>query len=301
MLLRRTYTVDGISYSLGARPSNLYPSIVLQSKREVTKKWLIAIDLDGTLFGADRQVSERTADTIQAIQLRGHAIVIVTGRSAHSAMPRLGSIPSGARLVCSNGAYEYNRQTQTIAWSRTISRLSVDALHGRIIDALPDASFGWETAAGLSYEQQFVAQAGGAHTLEQGGSAEPLGCSDTLKLYVRTPALARSHLQQHLLPIVGDQSEVSTSGVPFVELTAKGVDKASGLARVAAELGFLASRTMAFGDNLNDIPMLRWASKAVAMGNATSEVKAMADTKTLDNTDDGVAVLLEEWLNNGQL
>ena len=265
------------------------------------EKWLIAVDLDGTLFGADHQVSPRTADALHAVAQRGHSIVVVTGRSAYSAISRLNSIPPDVRVICSNGAYEYDRIRNIRRWSQALSTTAVLQLRERILEHLPGASFGWESTKGLGFDEQFISEAGGAHTLEQGGMSEAFGRSEVLKLYVRTPQLVRGDLQRQLIPILDGQAEVSTSGAPFVELTARGVDKATGLSRVAADMGFTADRTIAFGDNLNDLPMLRWAFEAVAMGNALDEVKAIASTHTLTNTKDGVAALLENKLNNGEL
>lgn len=264
-------------------------------------KWLVAVDLDGTLFGANHQISPRTLGALHAVAARGHAIVVVTGRSAHSAIKRLTTVRTALRVVCSNGAYEFDRERELKHWSEVLNTHTVVDLRRRILDALPGASFGWESATGLGYDEQFVAEAGGAHTLEQGGVSEKFGQSDVLKLYVRTREHVRGDLQQKLLPVLGGDAEVSTSGAPFVELTARGVDKASGLARVAADLGFTANRTLAFGDNLNDLPMLKWAGEAVAMGNALDEVKAIASSHTLSNTEDGVAVLLEKKMKEGEL
>ena len=53
---------------------------------------------------------------------------------------------------------------------------------------------------------------------------------------------------------------------------------------------------MAFGDNYNDIDMLKAAGKGVAVGNAREEVKAVADEVTLNSTNDGVAVSIEKYL-----
>lgn len=265
------------------------------------EKWLIAVDLDGTLFGADHQVSARTIDVLHSVAQRGHAIVIVTGRSAYSAIPRIRSIPTNARVVCSNGAYEYDRFHEAKRGSQSLSVTTVIQLRQRILEILPNASFGWESEIGLSYDDKFIKEAGGAHTLEQGGTSEAFGKSSVLKLYVRTPELVRGDLQQMLLPALHGQAEASTSGAPFVELTARGVDKSSGLARVAADLNFTANRTIAFGDNLNDLPMLRWAFEAVAMGNALDEVKAIASTHALTNIEDGVAALLDDRLRTGEL
>lgn len=260
------------------------------------KTWLVAVDLDGTLFGDDHQISPRTARVLHAVADRGHSIVVVTGRSSFSAIARLTAIPSNARVLCSNGAYEYDRDNAKIHWSQTLSAQHVIALRQKLLNAIPSASFGWESELGLGFEQQFINEAGGAHTLEQGGGITALGQSDVFKLYMRTPKLVREALQRKVLSVLDDEAEVSSSGAPFVELTARGVDKASGLARVAADLGFTAASIVAFGDNQNDLPMLNWAGVGVAMGNALPDVKAIADTHTLSNVDEGVADYLERQL-----
>lgn len=256
-------------------------------------KWLIAVDLDGTLFGADHCLSTRTVDTMYAVVERGHAIVIVTGRSAHSAIPKLEAIPPGVRVICSNGAYEYSRSADRIVWSQALSAAVAVEIRQSIVEQLPGVSFGWESSTGLGFDEQFAQQAGGVQTLERGGKSEVFGQDDVLKLYVRSLECSCAELQHRLSTLLAGRAEVSTSGAPFVELTAPGVNKSTGLARVAADLGFSVDRTIAFGDNHNDLPMLRWVHEAVAMGNAVDEVRAVADTVTDSNADDGVAKLLE--------
>ena len=76
-------------------------------------------------------------------------------------------------------------------------------------------------------------------------------------------------------------------------MTAVGVNKAAGLADVADEHGIDAADVIAFGDFLNDVPMLAWAGRGVAVANAHPEVLAIADEVTASNDDDGVAIVLE--------
>lgn len=257
------------------------------------QNWLIAVDLDGTLFHTDHQISSRSMSTIRMVVERGHTMVIVTGRSSHSAVPKLLSIPDGIRLICSNGAYEYDREKKKILWANCLPNSTPTRLREKILDKLPSTSFGWESLNGLSYEQKFVKEAGGEHTLEQGGVHENLGQSDVIKIFARTPLQSGGELACSVQTLVGSDAEVSTSGAPFVEITAAGVNKGSALAKVASGLGFTSDRTLAFGDNHNDISMLRWAGESVAMGNAIPELQAIANTMTLSNAEDGVAQFLE--------
>ena len=78
-----------------------------------------------------------------------------------------------------------------------------------------------------------------------------------------------------------------------------GVSKASGLEYVARELGVDAADVLAIGDGRNDIEMLQWAGRGVAMGQSVDEVKAAADHVTDDVTVDGAARELERWFPGG--
>ena len=256
-------------------------------------KWLIAVDLDGTLFHTDHQISSRTLKTMHLTKEHGHSMVILTGRSSHSAIPRLLSIPEGVRIICSNGAYEYDREKQSIGWAHYVPAAVATDMRQRILGLLPTASFGWESASGLSYEPEFLAEAGGADTLEQGGKFESSGHCDVLKLFVRAPGHKGGELAVKLSEAMDGEVEISSSGAPFAEITALGINKGSALASIASDLGFESDRTIAFGDNQNDVPMLQWAGESVAMGNAIDKVKTLASAHTLDNSEDGVAYFLE--------
>ncbi len=81
----------------------------------------------------------------------------------------------------------------------------------------------------------------------------------------------------------------------WLDLAPDGVSKASALADVAERLGVDRGNVLAIGDGRNDIEMIRWAGRGVAMGQAPLEVQEAADdvTETVDN--DGVAVELSRW------
>jgi hydroxymethylpyrimidine pyrophosphatase-like HAD family hydrolase len=91
---------------------------------------------------------------------------------------------------------------------------------------------------------------------------------------------------------------VTQAGLGYVELTAPGVDKGSGLAVVAAALGVAATDVLVFGDMPNDVPMFAWAGwRRVAVANAHPDVLALADEVTASNDADGVAAWLEAMLS----
>ena len=87
---------------------------------------------------------------------------------------------------------------------------------------------------------------------------------------------------------------VTQSSFDLIEFLHPDVSKGNALIKIAAHLGIKAEEVVAFGDNHNDIGMLRFAGLGVAMGNAHDEVKAEADYVTGSNADDGVAAAIEK-------
>ena len=81
----------------------------------------------------------------------------------------------------------------------------------------------------------------------------------------------------------------------LIEIAAPGVTKALGVSMLAERLKIEQKDVITFGDMPNDIEMLQWAGRGVAMGNARPEVKAVSDHITGTNDDAGVADVLEWW------
>ena len=74
---------------------------------------------------------------------------------------------------------------------------------------------------------------------------------------------------------------------------AGGITKAHALEALCGELGIAAAEVVAVGDQPNDLPMLRWAGRGVAMGNAHPSVLAAIPERTASNGEDGLALVLE--------
>jgi hydroxymethylpyrimidine pyrophosphatase-like HAD family hydrolase len=94
--------------------------------------------------------------------------------------------------------------------------------------------------------------------------------------------------------VVGDHATPSYSGLHFIEVGVGQVSKATALDALAADLGIAAEAVAAFGDNHNDVTMLRWAGRSYAMGNASDDAKAVADEVIATSDEDGLAVVVEQ-------
>lgn len=84
--------------------------------------------------------------------------------------------------------------------------------------------------------------------------------------------------------------------VDFINVLAPGVSKRKALETLARHLGIAMNQIMGIGDGVNDISLLSVAGLAIAMGNATDEVKAVADYITLDVDHNGVAEAIKRFL-----
>jgi hydroxymethylpyrimidine pyrophosphatase-like HAD family hydrolase len=119
-----------------------------------------------------------------------------------------------------------------------------------------------------------------------------------IKGFARSPACDVDELlaaARRLVP--PDVASVTQAGLGYIEICPPGVDKATGLAVVAAAIGVDPDDVLVFGDMPNDVPMFRWAGFGrVAVANAHPQLLALADDVAPSNDDDGVARYLDALL-----
>lgn len=100
--------------------------------------------------------------------------------------------------------------------------------------------------------------------------------------------------ERRLMPLL--PTCVSARWFPaFTDITARGADKGTALLAVARHLGISAEETIAFGDGGNDKSILQAAGVGIAMGNASDDVKAVADYVTASVDEDGIAKFLRSY------
>jgi len=259
---------------------------------------LVASDLDGTLLGPDRELSPRTVAALRAAHRQGIVVVAATGRSHVDALGRLTADGTVRWLVCSNGAVLYDRDTHQVVDRHDMAAETVPAVVDALRAGFPDVRFAWETSSGFGCEEGFLVIApsrdgGRGEVTDRFGPPYPGGLT---KLMVAHPDLRRDALLAVLRPLLVDGLVASASSVPFVDIAPPGIDKAFGVARLCERLGIDRSEVAALGDHINDVALLRWAGRSVAMGDAHPEVLAAAAEVTATCEVDGAAVWLEALL-----
>jgi Cof subfamily protein (haloacid dehalogenase superfamily) len=254
---------------------------------------LAAIDLDGTLLRSDGTISQRTRDAIRAVRAAGVVVVIVTARGPSSVTELAHDAGIEGSAICSNGALIIDLANGEILRERLLeTELAMQLVHG-LRERLPGIVFAVEHQA-FAHEPGFAAWGWEPPAGTRVADALELLAGPATKLILRHTDHEVEAIAAVARELAGNGATVVQSGADAIEVTAAGVNKAAGLAEVADELGIDAADVIAFGDFPNDVPMLAWAGRGVAVANAHAEVLAVANEVTASNDDDGVAVVLEQ-------
>jgi len=263
---------------------------------------LVATDLDGTLVRSDETVSDYSLAVLRKVQEAGVAVVGVTGRGARLVELCRRDLPGADMLVLANGGYVVDQRDPDEY--RVLRRQRIPG------PDLAEALRRIEVAAGpLSVLVEALDEPrtplwGDAHVVWPYPEWIPYDRAEALagpayKGFATVADLTADELLAIAVEVVPpDLATVTQSGLGYVELTAPGVNKASGLEVVVTELGIGPADVCVFGDMPNDVPMFQWARwRRVAVANAHPSVLALADEVTASNDADGVAVWLEALLS----
>ncbi|GIM88584.1 Cof-type HAD-IIB family hydrolase [Paractinoplanes toevensis] len=256
---------------------------------------LVASDIDGTLIHSDGTLSKGTLDVIHALPV---PFVLVTGRPVRWLRQLYDQMPEPVPAVCANGAVVYDPDTDTVLRAEPLSvELLIDVTK-KLRDAIPDIALAVEVEEGRRfwYEEawplRWDPESDEVRVLT---GPEELTSAPAVKLLVRSANHEADEFHKLVSGVLGEIATVThSSRSALVEISAAGVTKAAGLAWLCERKGIDAGEVVAFGDMPNDIPLLSWAGRSVAMGNAHPAVRAVADEVGLTNDEDGVAQYLRD-------
>ena len=256
---------------------------------------LVALDIDGTVLMEDGTLSPHVRRAAQDAVERGHEVMLATGRSSASTLPiveLLGIEPE--YVVCSNGAVTLQRDPAAPEGYRRerIETFDPTDVLTTISGALSDARYAVEDAEGyFRYTARFPEAAVGEH-------AEEVAFEQLLDVAAtRVVVISPNHAVEEFLGVVDEMGlrrvSYAVGWTAWLDIAPDGVNKATAMEWVRSRLGVPLDRTVAVGDGRNDIDMLEWAGRGVAMGQAPGEVVAAADETTATVHDDGLARVLD--------
>ncbi|MDO4898637.1 MAG: HAD family hydrolase [Rothia sp. (in: high G+C Gram-positive bacteria)] len=267
--------------------------------KEEGVKYLVAIDIDGTLVNHDGEMSEDVRTTLQQVVDAGHHVVISTGRSMGSTLPvvQAGGVTSGF-AVSSNGAITLEITPEAEKGYKVIDRVCFNPSNAIkvLAERLPTASVAVEAPDGTMYgTADFQDGNFGVRTIRM--SREEMAQIDqVVRLIIFDEQGAPADFKKAIYNVGLHGVSYAVGWSAWLDIAAHGVSKATALEQIRRKLGVEPCHTIAIGDGYNDKEMIHWAARGVAMGQAPAEVAELATDVTGSVYDDGTVPILRELL-----
>ena len=259
--------------------------------------WLVALDIDGTTMHEDGSISDAVIRQVQRLTDAGNEVMLVTGRSSSATLPVLGRLGITPRfVVCSNGAITLHRDPDAPNGYR---REWVESFDPNDVLTTMRAHLGNARFA-VEDEQGFYRYTDPFPDATIGLDSEHVEFEELLRhAATRVVVISPDHDMEDFLQVVERMGlhrvSYAIGWTAWLDIAPDGVNKATAMERVRAELGIPRNRVMAVGDGRNDIDLLTWASgegRGLAMGESPTEVIAAASETTGTVHEDGLAHVL---------
>ncbi|MFJ3799750.1 HAD family hydrolase [Streptomyces sp. NPDC090088] len=261
---------------------------------------LVATDLDGTLLRSDGTLSLRTKAALAATEKAGIRVALVTGRPPRSVSALLERIGPHV-VIAANGATVHSSDGAVVQ-AFSIPYPAAVRLIRRVRAAIPGVSFAVEFEEAYGHEPAYPDWSFEGEAVELIGPAEEILARVPgrllLKILAHHPTLPLGDFYELARRAAGPDAETTHStGLSLVEFSAPGITKASTLVAWSGREGIARHDIAAFGDMPNDLPMLRAVGQSYAMSNGHPDVLAAARFRAPSNDEDGVARVLEGFID----
>ena len=271
---------------------------------------LYVSDLDGTLLGADSKISQASAAMLNEAIADGALFSVATARTPSTVANLLRDVHTRLPFIVMTGSAMWNPATQSYADVVTIpTDTAMQVMHCFRKNQLP--TFIYTLSGGVidiyhygplsDTEKEFISQRDDSrykvfHIPEGGTSDLPEPLEHVVLFYAMQPNGHTEHAYKEIRHIEGCNPiyyhDMYGPDMGILEVFSAAASKANALRRLRRMTG--ADRVVVFGDNINDLPMMREADVAVAVENAVAEVKEAADIVIGPNTSDSVARFILE-------
>lgn len=257
----------------------------------------IFTDIDGTLLTSDHKVSEQTRQKLQEATSKGILFAPVSARSPFCIEPILKNNNLNGCMIAFNGAMILDEHRH-ILYENGMDLAKVKELIQFIEQEHFDLAWQVYTATDwivgsredprIQREEAIVGVESTKRpldTLTEDTSIGKVLCLCNPAITDTAAGILRTRFPQY--------SIVRSSPI-HLEINAAGTNKALAVKRLCQYKGIALKNIIAFGDNYNDLEMLRTAGTGIVMGNAPEDIKEQFPYVTEDNDHDGIAVALEK-------
>jgi Cof subfamily protein (haloacid dehalogenase superfamily) len=266
---------------------------------------LVALDIDGTLLAwvegkgqTHETIRPAVYDAVHRARKAGAHVVLASGRSPHG-MTRVAElldlpVEGHGRLwvVASNGAVIFRYPPMEVVHEETFDAAPAVAA---VLEHHPEALVAVEERGVGGYRVNRVFPDGELHGEQIVTHLDDIIGQPVSRVIIRDPEATADDFVELTGKLGLHGTDYVVGWTAWLDLAPVGITKASGLQHVCEELGVDAADVLAIGDGRNDIEMLQWAGRGVAMGQAVDEVRTAADAVTGPVHEDGAAVEMDSW------
>jgi len=263
---------------------------------------LIALDIDGTIRNTDNPVSIRTIKIIEELALLGVHIVVATGRTFQSAKRIITHIQGINYIIPFQGAQVVDLESEKINWHTPLDSYMLNTALDELdqysefeimVNCNGEVFVSKLTKEIISYGERNNVDIICIENLRDLSSKKPD------RIIVLGKELKIQQLEMNLQHKLKTDLYVTRSLPYFCEILNPNSGKDKGLAWLCDKLNVKKSETIAFGNGYNDLQMIEWVNMGVAVKNSVSEVVSIANKIAPSIENDGVAIVLVEFLEAG--
>lgn len=254
---------------------------------------IVFLDVDGTLADHTGQMAPTTADAIEQARANGHLVYLCTGRAITDLFAGVRAIPVDGAITNSGAFTEVDG---TVVGAHAMPRAQLDELteyleaNEAIVFLQANTGVYADDRSASAMTSYFAAQGIDVAKLFQFSAIENADLDAIAKVIYFT---LRENSAAEVQRAFGESLDIVPASLHLSlgsggEITPRGINKGSAIEAELARLGLTKADAVGIGDSHNDLDMFRAVGTSVAMGNAVSELKAIADRRTTDLLDDGI-------------
>ena len=259
---------------------------------------LLVSDVDGTLVDKDKRLTPGTVAAVARLRAAGVRFTIISARPRSGMMPIADALAIDGPMAAFNGGIVFHRDgtvDEHHVIDPDVARGVFATLDGAPVDVWVFADDRWYSSTDLGVHVEHERVASNQREIVTTDFSTLLDRADKITFVSDEPEVL-SALHTRIDARFAGQATVAQSQTYYLDITALAANKGDGIAALAAAEGVPLGRTVAIGDQFNDLPMLRRAGLAIAMGNAPAAVQEAAAHVTATNDADGVAQAIDLYL-----
>ncbi|MCK5130240.1 MAG: HAD family phosphatase [Clostridiales bacterium] len=262
---------------------------------------LVLLDLDDTLLDSNGVITKRITEALKLLHEKGILVAIASGRMHGSLLKYINKLNINTPIISYNGALIRNHKTNEVLYHKPIpieiaKEVLVFAEKNNVyIQYYTEDEYFFEQHCDISNEYFKSTDIKG---IAVGENLVNQICYPPPKLLIITNGDTDPSLLSKLKSSFGDALEITRSKDHYIEVMNKNVNKGIALEKLCTILDIPIEYSIAFGDGLNDLELIRSAHVGVAVDSGNSELKKAADYICESPDDDGPAKFIEKYIIN---